>query len=184
MATDASYAQSRIGSDFRAQGRCPSAKITPLTNNATQLTSKLRGLNARGGTAGHLGIAWGYYMLSENWRSLWPTSADPEPYASDVNKIAILMTDGSFNTAYSGLSSSQIANQLCTDMKQPKAGNGGITVYSIAFNAPRDAERILRNCATPDDGNQTYYYAPQSGHELESTFKEIAKSIQTLRLSK
>ena len=59
------------------------------------------GLKDGGGTAGHIGTAWAWYTLSPNWSSLWPSAASPSPTARRTcDKIAILMTDGEYNTEY------------------------------------------------------------------------------------
>jgi Flp pilus assembly protein TadG len=89
---------------------CPSNSITPLTNDKTFLKSQIDLLQAAGSTAGHIGVAWGWYLLSPNWSSVWPSASQPAPYSDlDVldamgrpllRKIIILMTDGDFNTAY------------------------------------------------------------------------------------
>ena len=192
---DASYTQSPLGSDFRAVDGdlCPDLEIQPLTNNKSRLLSDIDDMKAQGYTAGHLGIAWSYYMLSENWRSLWPSSADPAPYGNKVKKIAILMTDGEFNTYFDGTSgnpygpnaalSNQSARDICADMKAAKDGNPGITIYSVAFQAPASAEATLRDCANEDTAGQTFYYSADNGEELNEAFRAIANDIQALRLN-
>lgn len=97
-----------------------SAEVLPLTNNATTLTTKINGLAAKGGTAGHLGTAWAWYTLSPTWASIWPgTSSDPAAYRTSnkdktVRKIAVLMTDGDYNNNYalgkSGMPGSYLTN--------------------------------------------------------------------------
>ena len=56
---------------------------------------------ASGSTAGHIGTAWGWYMISPTFSYLWPTASQPAAYGEDhLFKIVILMTDGEFNTFY------------------------------------------------------------------------------------
>lgn len=198
--TDASHRQSPIGSHAATVNagnsffRCPDAEIVPLTNKRNKLKQEISDFVAEGYTAGHLGIAWSYYMLSENWRDLWNTPNDPAAYSADVKKIAILMTDGEFNTAYEGIGnndpfgrnvaiSNNTATELCEDMKATKSGNPGITVYAIAFQAPSSAEATLRACANEDTDTTTYYYSADNGAELRDAFREIAASITNLRIS-
>lgn len=197
---DVTYRNAPLGSDARTVNnsrrdlRCPSAEVQPLTNNRNQLRSQIDRYVAEGWTAGHLGVAWSYYLLSENWRDAFNSQNKPEPYSSDVQKIAILMTDGEFNTAYEGIGSNSpfavnagLSNQraldLCADMKQAKAGNPGIIIYSIAFQAPASAEATLRNCANADTASTTYFYSASSGQELRDAFRAIAASITNLRIS-
>lgn len=193
--TDASYSKAPVGADSRVGNRyCPSQDIQPLTNNRSALRRDIGLFEARGYTAGHIGIAWGYYMLSENWKSLWPKASDPADYADTVKKIAIIMTDGEFNTYYDGVkgnpygtqrnASSNSAERICADMKAPKGGADGITVYSIAFKAPRSARKTLQACASPDTSNTTHYFSADSEQELRMAFQKIASDIQKLRLSR
>ena len=201
-ATDTSYADfAPVGSDYRSVQnpnsffRCPDAEIRPLTNDATELTLEIDGLRADGYTAGHLGIAWSYYMLSPKWNTLWQ---DPKheaaAYTDDVNKVAILMTDGVFNTAYdavgngsndpfnTGVSearSQSVSADLCENMKA-----SGIVVYSIAFELnDDDARDLLDDCATDDSGNTVYFYRADNEDELKQAFRDIVDSITSLRLT-
>lgn len=214
-ATDTFYASNApIGSDRRTVSRnlpavlrCPSSVIRPLTNDLGALKNDIQGIEALGGTAGHLGVAWSYYMLSEKWRPLWPSQNKPALKATNTNKFAILMTDGEFNTAFEGVrdeadfangrlgpfgdanstaKSTQVAADLCANMK-----NDGITIYSIGFDldgieddVARDrATNLLDNCATDDNGNQIFFYRADSEEELKDAFESIAANISSLRLS-
>ena len=200
-ATDVSYRVAPVGSDNRTVNnpnsalRCPSAEVQPLTNNRNRLRSQIDRYSAAGWTAGHLGVAWSYYLLSENWRDAYSIDSKPAAYSADVQKIAILMTDGAFNTAYEGITtgspfgvntalSNRRATDLCDDMKQLKSGNPGIVIYSIAFQAPASAEATLRACANTDTADTTYYYSADNGQQLREAFRKIAGSIMNLRLSK
>lgn len=196
-ATDADYTVSAIPTDIRAG--CPNVAIRPLTNDRDLLTNDINGFVADGSTAGHMGIAWTYYMLSEKWQNLWPDSADPKDYSSKVQKIALLMTDGEFNTFYNGIpdqpyafntndirvqSSTNAAIDLCTNMKAMKGTEPGIIVYSIAFNAPAYAQTTLKACATPDTTDIHYYFSASNQNELRAAFQEIAANIQKLRITR
>ncbi len=184
-----------VGADSRAvdADKCPDLEILPLTDRENTLKNKISQLSAGGYTAGHLGVAWSYYMLSEKWQDLWPSASDPADYSEDVRKVAVLMTDGEFNTFYDETSgnpwgpyvdeSSDHAEAICADMKAPKAGEPGITIYSVAFQAPSAAEATLRECASADTATETYYYSASSEQELREAFRAIAGSIKTLRLS-
>lgn len=202
--TETSYRDAPLGSDRRTVNpprrvlRCPTAQVQPLTNNASNLRGQIDRYIAEGATAGHLGVAWSYYLLSEEWRDLYGANNKPARYSDDVKKIAILMTDGEFNTAYEGIDgagafapfgqnanvSNARATGLCEDMKRAKDGNPGIIVYAIAFQAPASAEATLRSCANENTSNTTYYYSANSGAELRQAFREIASSISTLRISR
>ena len=133
-------------------------------------------------------------MLSDKWKELWKTGAKPSDYSAGVKKIAILMTDGEFNTYFDGTNgeafgpyskqSSAAAIALCDDMKSSKGKYAGITIYSVAFDAPATARETLRNCASPDSDGNNHYFAAESETQLRQAFTTIARSIQKLRLSR
>ena len=174
--------------------------VLPLTSDKTELKQRIDKLTLAGATAGQLGTAWAWYMLSPNWGYVWPEASQrPKPYLTDrTNKIAILMTDGEYNTAHCNgvLSSNSAANnqkrincnannaisdtqadQLCTAMK-----NGtGITVYTVGFALGGNSTAIntLRACAS----DETKFYNAEDGEALRLAFRDIALQIAKLRLS-
>lgn len=190
---DVSPRSEKVGADSRTQ-LCPTSVVQPLTNKRDELMGDIRNMRADGHTAGHLGISWGYYMLSDNWQQFWPDGSKPAGYGSKTQKIAVLMSDGEFNTYFNGVQdprsskasiakSNDTAKALCTDMKRAKKGGDGIIVYSIAFNAPKEAKETLQACATSGDGKRQYYFDANSEQELRAAFRAIANDIKTLRLS-
>ncbi len=77
---------------------CPEVSLLPLTDSNSDLIAKIEELELNGGTAGQTGISWGWYTLSPNWSSLWPTDSAPSAYGtSHLLKFAVIMTDGDFN---------------------------------------------------------------------------------------
>ncbi len=170
---------------------CPGNRIRPLILNKATLLSDIANLTTGGYTAGHTGIAWGWYTLSPNWSGIWPTNSLPNPYNEDDKKLlkaAVIMTDGEFNTAYvqgsgRGLSelrgfanrqSEERARSLCAGMK-----GSHIRIYSVAFNAGRKAEALLKECAT----DESTYYEAKNAKELKDAFGEIANDIGSFWLS-
>lgn len=174
------------------------AVVTPLTANRDELLSKIAGLEAQGGTAGHVGTAWTYYMLSPQWAGVLRGESHPSSYGrSDVKKIAILMSDGEYNYTYdpdrapstdsggSGISgigsitgkpSFEQAISICGNMR-----DDGIDVYTIGFQlgANKRAIDTLRQCAsTPGMA-----YTADSGEELKNAFRDIGLRISRLYLS-
>ncbi|MGE3930944.1 MAG: ubiquitin-activating E1 FCCH domain-containing protein [Hyphomonadaceae bacterium] len=201
--SDAAPAIALVGRNYPADNNpCPAASILPLTSNQTELTNRINGFQAAGSTAGQIGMAWGWYMLSPNFGSMFAGEGRPAPYGQrDVMKIAVLMTDGAFNTTYcsdvisrdagsgSGNASDHIncnatngdgfdqAEQLCTAMK-----NAGVTVYTIGFDVGNDPDvtRVMRNCAS----STAQAYSASNGAQLRAAFRSIALSITQLRLSR
>jgi Flp pilus assembly protein TadG len=165
------------------------------------LNTAISGLGTNDSTAGQIGFAWGWYMLSPNFGGLWSdTAAKPKAYGSEnLAKVIVMMTDGEFNTAnYNGVNSKDYSAASNSDRINQNATNGdpwaqadslcaaakkkGITIYTVGFGtdlAGSDATH-LRNCAT--DAGHAYLAA--TGDDLKTAFAQIAKSIALLRLSK
>ncbi|MEO1543458.1 MAG: pilus assembly protein TadG-related protein [Pseudomonadota bacterium] len=174
---------------------CPSSEIVPLTplhDYATRSAFKnqIDSLTAGGATAGHIGLALGWYMVSPEWSSIWPVS--PRGYDPDnVIKAVILMTDGVFNAAYAGGppvhsstdplmpgSSPNHALALCDAMSAGAAASQKILIYTVAFQAPMAAETMLKDCS----GESNFFNADNAG-DLVDVFKDIAEKLTSLRLT-
>jgi len=179
---------------------CISQAIQPLTSNKTTLHALANSLTAQDSTAGHLGLAWGWYMVSPNFGYLWPTASQPAAYGrANLIKAVILMTDGQFNIQYcngvlsqdslNGNSSQKIncnapngqshdqAVTLCTNIKATNT-----VLYTVGFYLGSDTDSLnfLRDCATsPAD-----FFQADSGTDLTAAFSAIAQNLNNLRISK
>lgn len=201
--TDASPASQRVGLNYPSSANeCPGASIVPLTTDANYLNGRISNLQAAGSTAGQIGLAWGWYMLSPNWASLFPASAQGASYsAPETLKIVVLMTDGAFNTGYcngvisddsdngAGSASERIncdatngdpfdqARSLCTAMK-----NRNIIIYTVGFGlaSGSEAEEVMEDCATSSE----HAYLTGDGNQLIAAFNAIAASITQLRITR
>ena len=187
------YTANSTGTGSSRKGVCTipaGAELMPLTSKKDDLIAKVDGLSAAGGTAGQLGTAWAWYMLSPNWSTLWPAINRPEAYGTEnLQKIAILMTDGEYNRQYdsNGISASASAaangssttqaRALCTAMKAT-----GITVYTVGFQlgGNKTAIETLNRCAT-EPGK---FYNADDGDQLKQAFRDIALKLTSLYLSK
>ena len=148
----------------------------PMTSNRDKLFDYIDDLNATGGTAGHLGIAWGWYLIAPDWDTVWPAGSDPYPYDEpDSAKAMIIMTDGEFNTQYDSSegNSFEQSQKMCDAIKAED-----IKVYTVAFNAPKAGQQILAYCASGDD----FAFTPESSEELVEAYTKIAQSISDLRI--
>jgi hypothetical protein len=202
--TDAAPSTAFVGRNYAGGNNpCPSASISPLSSDETALKAKIDTLQASGSTAGQIGLAWGWYMVSPNFGYLWP-SDDNRPAAygeDDLLKVVVLMTDGEFNTTYcngvisrdatsgSGSSSDKIncnatngnafvqAEALCDAMKAQ-----GVVIYTVGFalSGNAAAENIMEECATDAD----HVFLPDSGADLKVAFRAIGQDINALRLSR
>ena len=149
----------------------------PLTNDRDDLKDYIDDLNANGGTAGHIGIAWGWYSISPEWHSVWPSGSDPLGYDEpDSAKAMIIMTDGDFLNQHNpgeGSSFDQ-AKKLCDNIKDE-----GIRVYTVAFKAPSQGKQILEYCASGTE----FAFKAESADELTDAYTKIAQSISDLRIT-
>ncbi len=172
--------------------------LTDLSSNAARTAFKdsINNLAAYGGTAGHIGAAWGWYMLSPEWGPVWPANA-ARPYdPARVIKAVVLMTDGMFNVAYDnggevnpwpdplaadsaepGSSGNQ-ALSICNAMRNPGDATHAIRIYTVAFQAPPEAEALLRTCS----GDSNFYDAATAS-QLNNAFKDIVKKLNSLRVT-
>ena len=164
---------------------CPDAEILPLTSEKQKLIDTVDSYEASGWTAGHLGIQWAWNLISEDWGGVWGGGSRPNDYGTkDLIKAVVLMTDGEFNSAFTGEIKDQAmkresfkhAKDLCRNMEDK-----GIVIFSVAFDLDdRDAERVLEDCAT-DDGD---FIRAENEDELRDAYLEIAIKLTQLRLSK
>jgi Flp pilus assembly protein TadG len=174
---DTDPTEGNVGNDAYA---CPPAVLTALTDDRAKLIADVNAYGVNGWTGGHMGAQWAWNVISPEWASVWGSAATPDDYSKIAErklvKAVILMTDGSFNTAYhNGQTSSQQAINLCTEMKAK-----GVLVFSIAFDAPPPAQATLRACASPG----TEYYANAANQaELDLAFAQFAGKINALRLA-
>jgi Flp pilus assembly protein TadG len=196
-----------VGRNYTTQSAnpCPTAEIMPLSSDKTALKAKITGLSVGGSTAGQIGFAWGWYMISPNFGYLWPNAAQkPAAYKTkDLMKVVVLMTDGAFNTPYckgviakdadsgSGSSDDHIncnatngdpfaqTKKMCDEMKKAAYD---MTIYTVGFDVGTDvdAKGVLTYCAT----DSTKAFFPANGSELKSSFKAIAQEISSLRIAK
>ena len=197
---DSAPSTTYLSFDYTSGGAdCITQTIQPLTSDKTVLHALTNSLTANGSTAGHLGLAWGWYMISPNFGYLWPTSSQPAAYGkSNLVKAVILMTDGQFNLQYcngvldkaSGRSSSHIncnsiddsrsqAETICSNIK---ALPYPPILYTVGFDLGSDTASLnfLKDCSTNGD----HFFDAESGADLDAAFQQIAQQLNELRLSK
>lgn len=162
---------------------CPSASVIPLSGRANRdgLKNAINSYVAAGATAGHIGTAWGMYLLSPNWASIFPPDSAPKPFgAANVQKAMIVMTDGEFNTSYTGAADEAAESYSYFDNLCASAKANGITVYTVGFdlNLP-DALAHLEACAS----SAANFYDAKTGAQLKDAFKDIANKLGNLRVA-
>jgi hypothetical protein len=200
--TDNAVATYKVGRNYASPNNpCNTSAILPLSSNKAALNTAIDNMVASGSTSGQVGVAWGWYMLSPTF-GLWSGSSVPAAYGTDhLKKVAILMTDGEYNSPYcngviskdattgsgnpldhincnatNGNSYAQ-SEALCAAMKAK-----GITVYTVAFQLinTTSAQNLMTNCAS---GNGNRYDAANET-ELKAVFKTLANTLLALRLSR
>ena len=173
---------------------CPDSPILPLENSISAVHSAIDGLqrstlNHGGGanTAGHMGIAWAWYMLSPNWTSVWTNTTfggaarhTPHPYG-DPNrpKVVILMSDGLFQfgfeepfTSYNWSEERRRANAAATQFCQAMHDEG-IIIYAIAYNLNPDHEMTMRFCA----GDPARFLATDEADKLIDLYEQVTRDF-------
>ena len=189
-----SFVQRAYTSDGDCSQDSSDNTVVPMTNDKQMLKDKIDDLDLGGGTAGHIGTAWAYYMLSPNWAPVVGVNSAAALYnAPKTDKIAILMTDGEYNYTYdnqgiptsskgsggnaNGNSSAGQAIAICNQMK-----NDGIDVYTVGFalDDNQTAINTLKNCAS----DTSKAFLADDGEQLKAAFRAIALKISTLYLSK
>jgi Flp pilus assembly protein TadG len=189
--------------NYNADGKCydvaESNEIMPLTDNKKKLQARIANLEAYGATGGALGTAFSWYMISPEWSSIWGGDSEPKGYdllkeigpggGVKLRKIAIMMTDGSYNTMRSWKGQpvdkvSDAAAEMCKNMKDK-----GIEIFTVGFElaslpmAERPiAEATLSSCAT----SPAHFYDSADPVALKQAFKAIGDQVtgQMTRLTK
>lgn len=211
--TDVSPATSPVGFNYPAENaiapsavnttnKCLTNQVVPLSTDKTSLKATINGLVAEGSTGGQVGTAWGWYMVSPNFGSLWPNASQrPALYTQENTiKAVVLMTDGALNSPYcngviakDALSGSGSASdhESCnstngTTLAQSLAlcaamHTAGVVVYTVGFQITGDtnAETLINTCAT----DSRHVYLPTSGAQLSDAFKAIGVELNNLRIA-
>ncbi|MBL8882907.1 MAG: VWA domain-containing protein [Hyphomicrobium sp.] len=186
-----------VMSTYTQDGECvidSGAIVSPLSLDKTEIKKKIDALMTGGGTAGHLGTAWAYYMLSPKWNAVLPLASQASSYDTPkLKKIAVLMTDGEYNLEYdangvdtsdnvAGSSANSVnsagqAIAICNEMKK-----SGIDVFTVGFDLGGNATAIntMNKCAS--DASKSYTVA--TGEQLRAAFRDIAIRTTELHLSK
>jgi hypothetical protein len=189
----------RVGRHYPdINGSCLGSTIEPLSSSISGIKADIDAFSVSGSTAGQIGIAWGWYMVSPNFSSLWPSSGGAAYNTAETLKAVIIMTDGEFNAPYcNGVTaryynaSAAASNNCDPDNGEPYAQSRalcdamkvqGIMIYTVGFQitAGGGAEDLLEYCASTASG----FYNAGSGTELSEAFNAIGRDITQLRISK
>lgn len=166
-----------------ARYTCPASSVFPLSDRTHRddLKAAIQDYSAGGTTAGQIGTAWGWYLLSPNWASVFPAESAPQPYGKkNVHKAMIVMTDGEFNASYTGGGDETAQAYTYFDNLCAAAKASGIAIYTVGFdlNVP-EALAHLESCAS----SPTHFYDAKTGAQLKNAFKDIANKLGNLRVA-
>jgi Flp pilus assembly protein TadG len=194
----------KVWKNGKSVPKCPDAEIIPLTADKQKLLDTIADFEADGFTGGGIAVQWGYYMLSPSWRGAIAHAglgSGPANYNTEkISKVAILMTDGQFNTAFAGVpdwetpqnqqgsKSRNYAESLCENMKRD-----GVEIFTIGFNLDdpgmsatekKEAKAVLKDCSSPDASSIKHYYEASTGTDLDSAFQSIIGNIERLAITR
>jgi Flp pilus assembly protein TadG len=142
------------------------------TTGYTNLNNKIDAMKASGNTNVTIGLAWA-------WHALTPTLPLPEgsaPDPSKLDKVIILLTDGTNTQNRWSSSESSIDNRTSTACANVKAAN--IQIYTVRVIDGNTT--LLKNCAS----KPTMYYDVQQASQLNGVFTSIAQTLANLRIAK
>jgi len=152
-----------------------SNRIRPLSSDKTTLQSQINGMSPTGSTAGHLGIAWAWYMLSPKWDDIFTGTNAPNAYNSATTyKAIVFMSDFDMNSYYesgNGTANAQF-EALCTQIKA-----SGVKIYTVGYGVSGTSNNNRRiNCASPSDSTTTYTFTTTTVEEMLNAWQTIANS--------
>lgn len=160
---------------------CPGPSILPLTSNVADLNATIDALFVSGGTAGQLGIAWAWYMLSPSWNVLWPSGSDAASHSDpDTRKVVIIMTDGAFTTFYDELRYNNRNWSIMTAMHTCQAMHAeGIEIFAVGLDLPpstifADIELMMSECAEKEEN----FFTIETGDELYGVYQSIVSGLK------
>jgi Flp pilus assembly protein TadG len=186
--------------------------VFPLSNDKTELKERIDKLSTSGSTAGHLGTAWAWYLLSPNWNSVlsqaFGNGHEAGPYSdltvttSDgfpkLKKIAVLMTDGEYNINYckgvEAKNSDQSPDINCNSENAKSLSQAGSLCTAMkatqagggkieVFTVGFQVNNTAKTFLQNCATDASHFYEATTGDALKAAFRDIALKISTLRLT-
>jgi hypothetical protein len=185
---------------------CP-VPLLPLTD-VTSAAGKTQVLNTissmwprdAGGTQVHIGMIWGWRVLSPNG-PFTANNGHPLSYSNASTtgwkKVIVLMTDGTeewpatdnmtglgqiadgkIGTTSNTATAVSNLNTRLADVCSNLASNGNYVVYTIGLGSDGASNTELQNC--PTNGG---FFSAATTSNLQSVFNNIAKALIALRLT-
>ena len=150
------------------------------------MLTKINNLSADGGTAGQVGIVWGWYTLSPKWNEFWPTDNEAVSYDNDKTlKYAIIMTDGKFNAIFD---KTDVSRQICSGWGWNRRCTTTTDTYwyenyNKYSTASADRAKAVCSAMKSSPANQgsgitiySVYFNPESNATAQETMENCASS--------
>lgn len=184
--------------------------ITSLTPARSTIEAGIQEMQPwhRGGTMGNLGLAWGWRVLSPQWRGQWggdtPATMPLDYDEPLIDKVIVMLTDGNnqwydhppagpdgsdygaygrrgwgvLGTTDEGDALAEVNARMATTCELMKAE--GIKIFTITFKVNSSSTRTLyENCATSPD----FYFNSPTNDDLTQTFRAIGTELSNLRIA-
>ncbi len=155
--------------------------ILGMTKNAQTVREYVASFEPQGGTAGHIGAAWGLYTLVPSWGGFFNHEAGkPQEFSDTTEKYLIIMTDGEFNSAQdSSMSNDDIFSYFSSTCAIARDSN--VTIFTVGLKVEEDTKTdvSLRKCA----GETGRYFSVDDHDSLKDAFKKIGRETGELRIS-
>jgi hypothetical protein len=190
--------------DGRGPNRSCPPPVTPLVSPKSALLDAIDAMGAFSSTSGtmnHVGLVWGWRMLSPRWRGLWGGEMNREGLPTDYgdpkrSKAIVILTDGENRF----LSNTYTSYGRADEHRLVKAGGDvekelnrrltkvcdavkaqGILIYTITFGQPAgsDIAKLFAKCATKPE----YHFDSQDSAGLRRAFRTIGGQLASLRVS-
>ena len=135
-----------------------------LSWNKTDVTTLTTLLTASGGTDSSGGMMWARNEIKKTQEINEHKSKNGN---SDPAKFIVFMTDGDNNEDIADKNTKQTCD---------KAKNEGVTIFSVAFQAPEGGKALLEYCATSAE----HYYNADNAADLLEAFENIGEKASDL----
>ena len=167
--------------DYRRRGGYyfPHQGVLGQTTESDDVRAFVQNMKPKGGTAGHIGAAWGLYALLPQWHSVFNHPAGQPGALDSDEKHLVIMTDGQFNSPQTvGMSDDDIFDYFQSVCDLAAASN--VTVYTVGLLLQSDQmDQVLGNCVT----HPNRYYKVDSRQELIDAFRSIGRVTSQVRIS-
>ena len=173
------YNSDGSASRYAGSGLLPKHGILPMTTDSQAVRDYVASFEPSGGTAGHIGMEWGSYMLTPWWDSTFDHPAGkPQKFQDTEEKYLVFMTDGQFNSQkdpdMDEAEMYQYFQGFCSMMR-----SRGVKIFTVGLLLNETTETELSKCA----GSTGKFYSVHDRLGLVEAFVDVGREAGELRLS-